>query len=78
MGVTMDANLHAQSLLRLKQIVGDPKKGIPAIIPVSRSTWWEGVKSGRYPSSIKLSARCTAWRTSDIHALLDRLGKEAR
>jgi prophage regulatory protein len=38
--------------------------------PVSKSTWWAGIQSGRYPRGIKLSERCTAWRAEDIHALL--------
>jgi prophage regulatory protein len=52
--------------LRLSQI-------IPSIIPVSKSTWWAGCKEGRYPRSVKLSARCTAWRVEDIRALIERL-----
>jgi prophage regulatory protein len=32
------------------------------------------VKSGRYPQGVKLSPRVTAWRASDIRALIDRLG----
>ena len=34
-------------LLRLKQIIGDPKANPPieAIIPISKSSWWEGVKA---------------------------------
>jgi len=39
-------------------------------IPVSKSTWWAGVKSGRYPKSIKLGPRITAWRVEDIRALI--------
>ena len=37
--------------LRLRAIIGDPKADppIPAIIPISASSWWAGVKSGRYP-----------------------------
>lgn len=58
--------------LRLAQIVGDKKAGIPAIIPVSKSTWWAGVKSGRYPKSVKLSERCSAWRVSDILGLIEK------
>jgi predicted DNA-binding transcriptional regulator AlpA len=65
-----------QGFLRLKQIVGDPKRGIPAIIPVSPSTWWEGVKSGRFPKPVKLSQRCTAWRISDISTLMENIGRE--
>jgi prophage regulatory protein len=42
--------------------------------PVSKSTWWAGVKSGRYPIAHKLSHRCTAWRAEDIHALIQQQG----
>lgn len=38
-------------------------------IPVSKSTWWAGVKSGRYPPGIKISSKCTAWRVKDILTL---------
>ena len=38
-------------------------------IPVSKSTWWGGVKTGRFPKPVKLSARTTAWRESDIDAI---------
>lgn len=61
--------------VRLPQIVGDSKADppIPAIIPVSKSTWWAGVKSGRYPKPVKLSERCTAWRVEDIRDLMHRM-----
>ena len=55
--------------LRLFQIVGDSKKGIPPLIPVSKSTWWSGVKSGRYPKPVKISQRCTAWLAEEVWAL---------
>ena len=61
--------------LRLTQIVGDKKTGTPAIFPVSKSTWWQGVKSGRYPQPVKLSERCTAWRVEDILALIEQAAK---
>lgn len=44
-----------------------------AHIPVSKSTWWAGVKDGRYPPPVKLSSRCTAWRATDIVALVQAL-----
>ncbi|BBL57356.1 helix-turn-helix transcriptional regulator [Methylomonas koyamae] len=61
--------------LRLPQIIGNPKAEppIPPIIPVSKSTWWDGVKSGRYPKLVKLSLRTTAWRVEDIRALIERM-----
>jgi len=42
---------------------------------VSRSYWWAGVKDGRFPPGIKLSARVTVWRASDIDALIATIGK---
>ena len=41
-------------------------------IPVSKSTWWAGVKTGRYPKPVKLGPRITAWRVEDIRALIER------
>jgi predicted DNA-binding transcriptional regulator AlpA len=60
--------------LRLPQIIGDPKADppVPAVIPVGKSTWWEGVKSGRFPAPVKLGPRITAWRVEDIRALMQR------
>lgn len=39
--------------------------------PIARSTWWAGVKAGRFPKPVKLSEGCTAWRAEDIHALIE-------
>ncbi len=40
------------------------------LYPVSRSTWWAGVKTGRYPQPFKLGERATAWRAEDIRELI--------
>lgn len=47
------------------------------VIPIGKSSWWAGVKAGRYPKGVKLSANCTAWRIEDIHALIKELGQQA-
>ena len=67
-----------RGFLRLPQIIGDPKADppIPARIPVSKSTWWSGIRQGRYPKPVKLSARTSAWRESDIDALCDQLAAQ--
>jgi prophage regulatory protein len=41
-------------------------------IPVGRSTWWAGVKSGRFPKPVKLGPRTTAWKVEDIRALIEK------
>jgi predicted DNA-binding transcriptional regulator AlpA len=59
--------------VRLPQIIGNPKSDppIPAIIPVSKSTWWNGVKEGRFPQSVKLGPRTTVWRVEDIRQFIE-------
>lgn len=63
--------------LRLYQIIGNPQADppIPPLIPVGKSTWWAGVKSGRYPQPVRtLGARITAWRVEDIRAFIEQAG----
>jgi len=52
-------------LLRLPQVL--------ALIPVSRSGWWQGVKDGRYPQPVKLGPRVTMWRSADIRNFIDSM-----
>lgn len=61
--------------LRLNQIVGNPKANppVPAIIPVSKSSWWSGVKNGKFPKPYKLGERTTVWRVEDILALINNM-----
>lgn len=63
--------LPESGFLRLPQIIGDSERGIPAVIPVSRSTWWNGVKEGKFPQPVKLGPKTTVWKVSDIRALID-------
>lgn len=67
-------NLPETGFLRLPQIIGDCRTipPTPPIIPVSKSTWWAGVKSGIYPKPVKLGPRITAWRVSDIRAMIEK------
>ena len=45
-------------------------------VPVGRSSWWKGVKEGKYPASIKLGPKTTVWKAEDIHELLASFSKE--
>ena len=67
----MSQTVHLQQLphagfIRLPQVL--------QIIPVGKSTWWAGIKSGRFPQGVKLGPRTTAWRVEDIRQLLQELG----
>lgn len=66
----MVRNLPEVGYLRLPQIVGDAQRNIPAIIPVSKSAWWAGVKAGRFPKAFKLGPRTTVWRVADVMQLV--------
>ncbi len=59
---TSNANAE-ESLLRLPEVL--------RLIPIGRSTWWAGVKSGRYPPAVKLGPGITAWKSRDITELMN-------
>lgn len=54
--------------LRIKEIL--------KIFPIGRSTWWEGVKEGRFPKPIKIGVRTTAWKVEDIRALIEKYSNQ--
>ena len=45
-------------------------KTVLKFFPVSKSTWWRGVKDGSFPQPVKLTERTTAWRAAEIHMLI--------
>jgi prophage regulatory protein len=57
-------------LVRLKDIIGSTESSIPPIISCSRTTWFDGVKSGRFPKPIKIG-RMTFWKYSDIQRIIN-------
>lgn len=69
------STLPETGFLRLGSIIGSPatkhRPARPALIPVCASTWWAGVRTGRYPQPVRLGPRVTAWRVSEILALCD-------
>lgn len=79
----------SSSKLTSKSVNSRPTKSLPDsgfirlpqvlnTIPVSKSTWWAGIKLGKYPAGIKLSERVTAWRVEDIRALISQLASNVQ
>ena len=70
-------SLPQTGYVRQQQLVQDPRQpDRPAIVPFSSATLWRRVKSGEFPSPVKLSERITAWRVEDIRAwMLSRTNK---
>lgn len=74
----MGTTLPQTGYLRIYHIIGDAKKGIIGIFPVSRSSWYEGIKAGKYPQPVNLGGgRSVAWRVEDIRALLGSQNRTA-
>lgn len=44
------------------------------LYPVSRASWYNGIKLGKYPPPIKIGPRSSAWRLSDINKLIEDVG----
>lgn len=63
--------LPETGFLRLPQIIGDAKATppIPPLIPVKKTCWWAGVKTGRFPPAVKFGG-ITCWRVEDIRNLI--------
>lgn len=64
----MGNRLPAEGFVRLPVVL--------SVMGIGKSTWWAGVRDGRYPKGIKLGPRTTAWRVDDIRALIERLSNE--
>lgn len=62
------SKLPSTGFLRLPQVL--------ALVPVSKSSWWKGCRSGLYPKPVKLGPRTTAWRAEDIAALIESFGNQ--
>jgi prophage regulatory protein len=70
--------LPETGFMRLSQIIGNPKANppIPPVIPICKTSWWQGVKSGKYPTPLKLGQNTTVWRVEDIRALIERIAED--
>jgi prophage regulatory protein len=60
--------MQTDRLLRLPQVL--------ELIPVSKSHFWQGVRTGKYPRPFKLSDRVTVWRESEVMQLVNKGGGE--
>lgn len=64
-------SINPESLLRIRQIIGNPKAGIPAIINVSKSTWWSWSAAQLVGPPVRIGG-ATFWRAADVLRLVDR------
>lgn len=69
----------ATSFLRIRQIIGDPKADPPiiAIIPVSKSTWWDWCRRGIAPPALHLSPGVTVWDAAAVQRMVRAAANDA-
>jgi prophage regulatory protein len=65
------------SFLRASHLVGNPKKGIPGLLGVSRSTFWSFVREGRFPPGVLISQKCRVWRVEEVRSWIANVGTES-
>lgn len=73
----MKQQYSGNEFLRIRDILGDRRADPPIapLLPISRSTWWKGVKEGRYPKGRKLSRNITVWRLSELLEFMEDLNE---
>jgi predicted DNA-binding transcriptional regulator AlpA len=62
--------LPSEGFIRLPQVLH--------VLAIGKSSFWEGVKAGRFPAPVKLGPRTSVWRVEDIRALIARLSEATR
>lgn len=62
-----EKELPETGFIRLKQVLN--------LIPISRASWFAGVRSGLFPKGYSLGPRTTAYRAEDIRALIESFPK---
>ncbi len=62
--------LPAEGFVRLPVVI--------KILGIGKTTWWSGIRKGRFPKAVKLGPRTSAWRVEDIRALISKLTENSR
>lgn len=52
------------------------ERSVLAVLPIAHSTWWDGVRDGRFPKPVRIGRRAVAWRVEEIRALIEKLSQE--
>ena len=58
-------------LVRLADILPDPKRNYPGIVPVSRAAFLRGIEERHYPAPVRLGTKTVAWRKADLLKLIE-------
>jgi len=62
--------LPQEGFVRLPQVLH--------VLGIGKTTFWEGIKTGRFPAPIKLGPRTAVWKVEDIRSLITRIAENGR
>jgi len=62
--------LPQEGFVRLPQVLH--------VLGIGKTTFWEGIKTGRFPAPIKLGPRTSVWKVEDIRNLISRIAENGR
>jgi prophage regulatory protein len=62
--------IPSTGFIRLKKVL--------EIIPISKSSFWAGIKAGKYPKGVHLGPRTRAWPVEEIRSLISSIKQGAQ
>ena len=62
--------LPQEGFVRLPQVLH--------VLGIGKTTFWEGIKTGRFPAPLKLGPRTSVWKVEDIRNLISRIAENGR
>lgn len=60
-----DCDLSNQGFMRIQEVL--------RYVPIGKSTWWKGIKEGKFPKGRKIGPKTTVWSKKDILGLLQKI-----
>jgi predicted DNA-binding transcriptional regulator AlpA len=66
---SVDSVLPQEGFVRLPVVI--------KLLGIGKTSWWCGIKEGRFPKPVKLGPRTSAWRVEDIRALFTSFADNA-
>ena len=60
-----------ERLMRLPEIIGNQKHGIPGRLPMSKSKWYAGIEAGIFPAPVHIG-RGSYWQESAVIEVIEQ------
>jgi prophage regulatory protein len=65
------STIPAEGFVRVSQLLGCRRRGLPGILPISRSGLYLWIREGRWPAPVRLGPKVIAWPAQQIREALE-------